>query len=280
MTSNHKAGALDYGIAALAAGAAGFLAFAMPETVFTRLVEMSRLPEFVAAAQPPLGDTARLGAVGMAAALTFLVIFLLMRSLDRTAAPRATAPERVEEVLRLRAADAHPDAPARRPLLAGRELGEPQEVEAAVPPPEADAPIEWRVTSEEPAADLDPQPLPGFLVADQPEEPVAEAEALPEPAFEAEPETLELQPEEEAEPQWHEPESFAAEAPVAQEDDREESVTELMQRLESGLGRRQKPQALSRDDAPLRPSAEVEDRVGHRLRSAINDLQKMAGRGA
>lgn len=293
MTSNTKASPLDFGTAALAACSAGFLAFAMPEAAFTGLVEASRLPEFVAAAQPPLGDTARMGATAAAAVLVFLLVYLLMRALDRVPA-RASAADHGEPVLRLRAADVHPDAPARRPLLAGRELGEPvepveEEVAAEAPPvlDEPEAPslldsvsiLDESDSVEERPADLDPQPLPGFLTVTQPEEPVAEtvAEIAPEP----EPETLELQPEAELQPQQQEPvEALAPDPGVAQEEQREESVTELMQRLESGLGRRQKPQALNRDEAALTPPAEPEDRVGHRLRSAINDLQKMAARGA
>ncbi len=42
--------AFDAGLAALAAVSAGFVAFAMPDPVFTGLVETSRLPDFVAAA--------------------------------------------------------------------------------------------------------------------------------------------------------------------------------------------------------------------------------------
>jgi hypothetical protein len=48
-----------------------------------------------------------------------------------------------------------------------------------------------------------------------------------------------------------------------------------MQRLEFGLAKRERA-------APLDPSAiarPADDAVGHRLRSAIGDLQKLASRG-
>jgi hypothetical protein len=69
-----------------------------------------------------------------------------------------------------------------------------------------------------------------------------------------------------------EPEPVAETAPEPEEDP---SITTLMQRLEFGLARKERA-------APLDPAGVAtpgDDAVGHRLRSAIGDLQKLASRG-
>lgn len=240
--------ALDLGVAALAAASAGFVAFAMPDDLFAGIVAASRLPDVVVAAQPPLGESARFAAVGVATLVTFLLVFLLMRALDPVPAKRPPVvlaePEAEPETPRARRADAHPDAPTRRPLLAGRELGEPEE-----------QPLELKSPLVEEPEHLKPAPLPRFLAAEQ-------------PAEEA-PQATQAEPEPQPQPQ--------VEAPKAAEEPKEESAAQLMQRLERGLGRRQKTQALSHPEPE--PQAQPDDQVGHRLRSAISELQQMASRG-
>ena len=260
-----SARAFDAGLAALAAVSAGFVAFAMPESLFSGLVEASRLPDFLPAAQPPLGETARFAAAGAAALLTFASVWALMALLGRVPARRRPEAEPEAEAPKIRRADAHPDAPARRPLLA-RDLGEPLDLDDY---PEATA-------EEEPAfAEADHRPLPGFLVPQTPEpEPVAEAEPeWVEPEPEAE---LEAGPEAEAEPL---PISeLAAQLPDSEEEP-DQSLSQLVNRIEFGLSR--KRQALTAaDPPPVQEKAEEQEKVGHRLRSAINDLQKIASSGA
>lgn len=264
-----SARAFDSGLAALAALSAGFVAFAMPQPLFSGLVEASRLPEFVAAAQPPLGETARFAAAGAAALLTFAAVWGLMAVLGRVPARPEAEPEAEVEAPRLRRADSHPDAPARRPLLA-RDLGEPLDLEDF---PQAPA-------EEEPAlAETGHRPLPAFLVAQEPEtKPVAEAEPEPqwataEPMAEPEPD-----PEPEAErPPIAELAELAARLPETGEDP-DQSLSQLVNRIEFGLSR--KRQALPAADLPPAEDAPTEqDKVGHRLRSAINDLQKIASSG-
>jgi hypothetical protein len=272
-------GALNLGVAMLAACALGFLAFAMPDDLFSTLVAQSGLPGFVEAAQPPLGMKARGAAIAAAAILTFLVVLLMLRGIDRlTARPagakardRALAPEAEADAPRVRRADSHPDAPTRRPLLAGRDLADfHDEDEFGYPPDDM-------------FADLPTQPLPGFLVEQQP---VAEQSPEPEEAHapvagqeeeeEAEPLILETPYEEagpEAEPFQDETpyqevgaetepaedetphrqvrdvaepivaEERSVEALVARLPETEESgrdnITSLMQRLESGLAQRE-----------------------------------------
>ena len=258
--------AFDSGLAAFAALSAGFVAFAMPDPLFSALVEASRLPDFVAAAQPPLGDTARFGAVAAAVLFTFAAVWGLMAALGRSPASRPVPAEVPEaEAPRLRRADVHPDAPAPRPLLA-RDLGEPLELDQPAEDPVEAGPF--------PEAEL--RALPGFLIPQAPEpEPVAQPEAeSPQP----EPDSAQPEPEPAAEAEDLPIADLAARLPEA-EDEAGDSLSQLVERIESGLSR--KRQALPPIEPP--PAAEEpqveEERVGHRLRSAINDLQKIASSG-
>ena len=285
--------AFDAGLAALAAVSAGFVAFAMPESLFSGLVETSRLPQFVAAAQPPLGETARLAAAGAASLLTFAAVWALMALLGRVPSKRRPEAEPEAEAPKLRRADAHPDAPARRPLLA-RDLGEPLELEDF---PEAPA-------EEEPElVEAVHRPLPGFLVAQAPEpEPLVhdwqelgESEPRPdepEPQYyPSEPEWDEAEaeagPEPRPEVEWR-PAAQAEPLPISQlaaqlpeaEEESDQSLSQLVNRIEFGLSR--KRQALpAAADLPVAEEMQAEqEKVGHRLRSAINDLQRIASSGA
>jgi hypothetical protein len=272
--------AFDAGLAALAAVSAGFVAFAMPEALFSGLVETSRLPDFVPAAQPPLGETARLAATGAACLLTFASVWALMALLGRAPAKRRPAPEPQAEAPKLRRADAHPDAPARRPLLA-RDLGEPLELEAF---PQAAA------ESEPDLAGTPQRPLPAFLVPEEPPaDPVAQAEAVaeePEAQWEpSEPESAEAEPELEADPAPEaEPDvrpisELGAQLPEA-EAETDQSLSQLVNRIEFGLSRKRQALPSAMDRAPAEDISADQEKVGHRLRSAINDLQKIASSGA
>jgi hypothetical protein len=264
--------AFDAGLAALAALSAGFVAFAMPDPLFTGIVEASRLPELVAAAQPPLGNTARSAAIAAATLGSFAAVWALMALLGRRPTRREAEPEAAIQVPRQRRADAHPDAPPRPPLLA-RDLGEPLELDEVAPEPAEEAPFEQ----------AEHRPLPGFLVPQEPElepepELVAEAEAEaeaagpePEPFAEAEPE-----PEAETVPIAE----LAARLPEAEpEEADDQSLSQLVNRIEFGVSR--KRQALPAVDLPpTEPPSPEPEKVGHRLRSAITDLQKIASSGA
>jgi hypothetical protein len=275
--SSRFAHALDLAVAALAAASAGFVAFAMPDDLFSRLVTMSHVPDVLAAAQPPLGETARLGVCAGAALLAFAFVWSLLRALDNVPArPQPVGLADADEddeayvyaapepgTLRLRKADAHPDAPARLPLLAGRELGEPmdgdiEEIGDSWSEPE---PQVEETAEPEPVSAPEPEPLPAFLVAQEPE-----------------PEPLLLDTEEEHAERAEEEEDETA--------DQGASITHLMQRFESGLSRKQ--QAIPRTSPPVveqavpqaeAPAPVVDDRVGHRLRSAIAELQKVSVQG-
>jgi hypothetical protein len=243
--------AFDLGVAALAAVSAGFLVFAMPGPLFSGIIGSTPLPDYFAAAQPPLGATARLAAVGAVGLFTFAFVWSLLAALDRLPRPSSAAAPEFSiaecEAPRLRRADSHPDAPSRRPLVAGRDLGEPLLLE------DVDA-----LPAELPKA-AEPEPEPASAIEPEPETPVvAQAPAEPEGLSD-----------------------LAARLPEA--GDSEGSLTELVSRIESGFGR--KRQALEPKIAPPRPPVEAseeppleEERVGHRLRSAISELQKISAR--
>lgn len=117
------------GAAALGTCAA-LVAALLPVGVLEPLVLGSGIAAFIPAAEPPLGFTARLclGVVagGGVALLAWFALSTLTEFVQRDAAPRERAPS-------VRRADAHPDAPPREPLRAGRDLG--FEMEAAEPQP-------------------------------------------------------------------------------------------------------------------------------------------------
>lgn len=276
--------AFDAGLAALAAVSAGFVAFAMPESLFSGLVEATRLPDLVPAAQPPLGETARLAAAGAAFLLAFAAVWALMAALSRVPASRKVEAEPEAEAPRLRRADAHPDAPARPPLLA-RDLGEPLDLEDF---PEAPA-------EEEPAlTEAEHRPLPAFLVP-QATEAEAEVGAEPETQWD-EPETLWTPPQ----PNWSEagpeaepgverpPEVEAEPLPISElaaqlpdsEEESDQPLSQLVNRIEFGLSRKRQALPAAADLPPVVMEDPSEpEKVGHRLRSAINDLQKIASSG-
>lgn len=110
--------------ALIGAGALGvfaaLVAALMPGAMLESLVVDSGIAAFVAAAEPPLGFTARLclGVVagGSVAVAAWFALSALIDLLQR-------APALEQRVPTVRRADAHPDAPPREPLRAGRDLG-------------------------------------------------------------------------------------------------------------------------------------------------------------
>ena len=118
---------LDVPVAALAGLSVAFLAFAAPADLIAELAGATGLAGLLPA-EAPVGANARifLGAAG--AVLVFALAFLLLRWLDRFGANRARSAEEAAEEAeppRLRRRDFHPDAPARRPILAAHEIPEP-----------------------------------------------------------------------------------------------------------------------------------------------------------
>lgn len=177
--------------ALLMAAAVALAVAAVPGWRLESAVAATGLPTLVAAAAPPLGETARTIAAIALASLAFLLVWSGLRALDRRQ-PSGDFPA-------FRAADFHPDAPRRRPILAGAEFGVPNDELPA---------IETPVEEEAPAIAA---ALPSFLAPRQPA-PIEE-------------DTLELgTPERDSVIPFPEPAG--------------ESAAALMQRLEAGVARR------------------------------------------
>ncbi|HEY1605813.1 MAG TPA: hypothetical protein VGF77_09475 [Allosphingosinicella sp.] len=221
-----KGSLLDTGVAALAALSAAFACYAMPEALFARLILASHIPDIVAAAHPPLGTKARLAVVLVVAGLAYAFVWTLMRALDSIGAPKPAPAAMDEEAApRLRRADAHPDAPSRRPLFAGRDLGDPYddepfdlEPETALAPDDGNE-LELKpetAYAPQPAANWEPEPhsrqAPAWEPAPEPGHAAAPAwEPLPEPEHAAAPA---WEPEPQSEPQSEfEPEPVRARSP-------------------------------------------------------------------
>ena len=169
-------------IAALAGAAVALSIAVLPEWRLESLVLTSGVADHLAAARPPLGATARsalalMSGSGIAllvwAALTFAVI--RMKAGDESVADAETPV--------LRRADAHPDAPARRPLRASEDLAsswpQPLPIGAGEPPASVPADgvgerVSWRTVPADldtPLAAVDPAAIPD--VPREPGRPVA-----------------------------------------------------------------------------------------------------------
>ncbi len=104
----------------------------VPGGILDRLILRSGIPAVIAAAEPPLGMTARIVLAlmggGTVALLVWFALFLVLGSrtlvLGGDVAAQAD-PDTGDDVPVLRRADAHPDAPSRRPVFANRDLGTP-----------------------------------------------------------------------------------------------------------------------------------------------------------
>ena len=132
MRMDFKGNAFNGAVAAVAAGAVAFAAFAMPDDRFTQLVNFSGLPSILSAAEPPLGVTARLGVMTLGALATFLAVWPLLRWFDPPPVQEYHEHDDHDDLFdgdwetpHVRRADAHPDAPTRRPIFAAQDLGEP-----------------------------------------------------------------------------------------------------------------------------------------------------------
>ena len=175
---NPRVAAIGGGICALIVAATIAL---MPSGMLESLVWTSGVAALVPAAQPPLGITARavlaIAAGGMAGAIGWSVLYLLVGPGGFLVGPaRAGDAPPV-----LRRADAHPDAPPRRPICAA-DLGEPMmdrpRVEQSLP-----------TNLEQPLAAFDPAAIPAA-----PRAPVRPVAPLPRPQPDARIETFDLPP--------------------------------------------------------------------------------------
>lgn len=286
----------------VASAVAGLIVAALilmtPNPWFEAFVVETGLPGIVAAAEPPLGARARIVfALIVALVITLAAWAVLTALLGRKSPKRAdrrfdqAQSEADAESPRIRRADSHPDAPYRRPIMAGDEMGVPLEL-VTVAPDETDelagAPDipECEDSAEEVAESLEVEGA-----AFPPEaEPVDAAADIPEPVFEislpprnsaAETDVSEAQEQDEA--------SAPPAAMDAAPDVRTE-IADLVARLEAGLKRKQArkhgaPKGFAdavHENVTPHPQAEPQGQAGSdrdaALREALDALQKVSGK--
>jgi hypothetical protein len=218
-------------IAIVLAALGGLMFLLMPIGVLEDLVIDSGIASFVTAAQPPLGITAHLAIAFLVAlvagGVSWFGLFLLVGT--RVVAIGRNARE--DGVPVLRRADAHPDAPPRRPVFANRDLGTPfLEVTADTPPPmsaadamaymlpvveERDIPADldtplatYRGPLDPPLPEPDPLPLGWIDESVAAPSPIRAQAPVPEPMVAVDPRPVRVVPESRA------PESLAPESPA------------------------------------------------------------------
>ena len=269
MASRYNPRLFNAAMAAFAGGSVAFAIFAMPADIFSLIVRESGLPAFVDAARPPLGETARFAAIAGGAALTFALVWLLLSAFDRVGKAGSQA-DTAASLPRVRRADAHPDAPMRRPIFAAKDFGAPLD-ELPLDDFGFDEPLTLDQLAGDPEPKVAPEPQPKLAV--EPNlQPQPEAEAKPErepsaagfPSF--------LLPEQ-PEPAPAEREDVSTEALLLRLPAPEkvsESVPDLMQRLNAGLS----------EEIPTQAGGSEQQSRGSDslLRSVLDDLEKMARR--
>lgn len=232
--------------AILGGGLVALALLAMPNGAIEQAVMDSGLPRLIAAARPPLGLTARVALVLLLGGGTSLGLWLVGRLMFGKLRVLVPLPHRAPRAAQdpgaptLRRADAHPDAPARAPVLALRDLGTPfLDVKAPVEPAVT-------ITVEKPLpADLD-QPMAAFDPDALPEVPASPPQPL-RPLFRVAPRVVEHDGEAveggdlattfAAEPLAPPVMERAPEPPIAAPET-DASVGALLERLERGLARR------------------------------------------
>ena len=219
--------------AGLLGAASAFFNYAMPSALVVGAVGTLGLPPVVADSRLVLA----LG-IGLAVAAATWCGFLW---LDRAAAPRAVslgAPQGIADVAPvLRRADSHPDAPPRRPIFAGSDLGTPLDLIDPLP-------ADWSEPSPSEAAARDPAGLP----------PIAPAPPAPVPLPAAIPAPMTTLP--------------AIDAPTALP----ATLAAMMARLETGLAR--KALALTGAEANVTALKREIRPIGGTLRAAVDELQQ------
>jgi hypothetical protein len=269
------------GAAALAASVALLFAV-MPASILENLVLDSGIAALVPAAEPPLGFTARAALImiggGGLGLLAWLGLYLLYGTrtidLNRKMAPATDAAPI------LRRADAHPDAPARRPLFASRDLGTPfldvtAPTRVAGQPvsvgPMPDLPYQSRVepklADSAPAERALPQDLDQPLSAFDPQAIPAVAAAWRPQVFEAGErfETFELPAIATPEPDVQLPRHAPPRPAPRTEFDASASIHALLDRLEKGVVRRE----TANDAAPAMPPQSLQESLASLRRLAM-----------
>lgn len=288
----------------------------VPGDMLGRVILRSGIPAIIAAAEPPLGMTARIVLAlmggGTIALLGWFALFLVLGT--RTVMFGAEAvvepdPDTGEGAPILRRADAHPDAPSRRPVFANRDLGTPfLEVRAREPLDEAAAlpisrgPVDLPIDLDQPLSAFDPGAI-GKSVPVMPATPAMPAFAIPpEPTDDVEPvlsmmappplvttparrqifepterfETFELTPMVRTEPSAP-PEPRRE--PRAEPRDTQATINALLERLERGVTDRNARPPAPAAKRDIRVESRSADRAGDRLEDTLGTLRRMATHG-
>lgn len=306
MVEEHRRQRLILPVAPLGGAAMGLataIGFALvPGDMLGRLVLRSGIPAVIAAAEPPLGLTARIVLAllggGTIALLGWFAVFLILGSRTLVFGREAAAvadPEMDDAAPVLRRADAHPDAPSRRPVFANRDLGTPfLEVRARHPndndetagqalpmssvsitPPVADGPIDLPVDLDMPLSAFDPaaigHPMP--IVPEPATQPLVPPSLVSAPLRQQifEPserfETFELTPMVRAEP---------VSPPEPRREPREPrdtqaTISALLERLERSV--------TDRHGRPPAPAGKHDTESPDSLQDTLGTLRRMATRG-
>lgn len=285
-----------------------------PNPWFEAFIIETGLPSILTAAEPPLGARARIVFALIAAlivtigAWAALTAILGRKSQSRPEEQYGYAQdEKGHERVRIRRrADSHPDAPYRRPIMAGDEMGVPLDLVAVAPEEASESDDEFDTLDLGEGAEIVEQD-PVFI---EPIEFEAEPFENEIPAVLDEMEVADAQPEH-AEPVFEIslPRRDAASEDVPPEsDEREEEVVsptasepppdiktelaDLVARLEAGLDQKQarKHHAqkgftdLAHENVTAHPQAQPQAQSGTdhdaALREALNALQKVAGKAS
>jgi hypothetical protein len=216
--------------------AAGLVAVAfllMPIAIIEDMAMDSGVAAMLTAAAPPLGLTARLAVAFFAAlaagGIIWFGLFLILGA--RTVLLNRAAPE--DGVPVLRRADAHPDAPPRRPVFANRDLGTPfLEVKAEPVVEEADKPAiapPFVVEACDVPADLD-TPIAAYRTPT--DAPLPDPEPVPQAPVLTPVSAPRFAPHERIETFGLAPDEPSAPLPQA-------TIHDLLERLERGVAKRQ-----------------------------------------
>ena len=217
---NPRVAAIGGGSSALVVAA--LIAF-MPSSMLESLVWTSGVAALVPAAQPPLGITARavlaIAAGALAGAVCWSLLYLLFGPGGFLVGAKTDGRSDDSPPV-LRRADAHPDAPSRRPICAA-DLGEPMR-----DMPRIERPLPTDL--EQPLAAFDPVAIPPA-----PRTPVRPVAPLPRPQPDARIETFALPPVAPVAPRPFAP-SQARSAPASPP-----TIEALLRRLEQGARTRE-----------------------------------------
>lgn len=258
-------------LALLTGGAVAAICMMLPGGVLESIVVASGLPGVLAAAEPPLGMTARALVAGVGGLAVAAAVWALLTALDRLPKIKLPSMKRGSNgAMFARPVEApRPDAPVepvvrRRPILAGADLGMPFDSVTEKPKP---------ILAEKPVRA--PAAVEDAPIALTPPEPVEEIAAPILAEVEAEPEIvapIAAEPEPE--------ESIAPEPVMAAQPPRPlpatQSLTTLVDRLEAGFDRRRLALVSSREE-PVRGAPPAPD-IDAALRDALGTLQRMTAR--